>query len=374
MKLFIEPNDILMFRDGKPFSGGDDHFAQGTFPPSPSTVYGALRSHILSTAWPEYDKFAAGDESVPEQVKNEIGTPASIGALTIRQFAIAKKEGDGIEQYFPMPKDIAKEKGKDNGNLYMLKPENILQSKIMTDFPSDLQHLWYPSEKALESVAGFLSQTAMSEYLSGKTPDKWTENKKLYETEERTGIRKNGTKRSVETGGLYSVEYFRLNDNVGFTVEVEGTQLLPPESGMLRLGGDNRTAFYTRAIWNDIPVETIRKKISETGRFKIVLTTPAIFTNGWLPCGIDNKTMEGSLNGIDVKLITACIGKPIGIGGFDLVKGRPKDMKKAVPAGSVYYLELKSGSVDELLSGIWLKSISDEKAQEGFGITLIGGY
>ena len=143
---------------------------------------------------------------------------------------------------------------------------------------------------------------------------------------------------------------------------------------MLRLGGDNRTAFYTRAIWNDIPVETIRKKISETGRFKIVLTTPAIFTNGWLPCGIDNKTMEGSLNGIDVKLITACIGKPIGIGGFDLVKGRPKDMKKAVPAGSVYYLELKSGSVDELLSGIWLKSISDEKAQEGFGITLIGGY
>jgi len=40
----------------------------------------------------------------------------------------------------------------------------------------------------------------------------------------------------------------------------------------------------------------------------------------------------------------------------------------------VYYLELKSGSVDELFKGIWLKSISDEKAQEGFGITLIGGF
>src|SRR3972149_8865998 len=245
----------------------------------------------------------------------------------IKQFAIAKKEGDSVEQYFPMPKDIAKEKGKDNDNLYMLKPENILQSKIMTDFPSGLQHPWYPSENALEAVAGFLSQTAMSEYLSGKTPDQWTENKKLYETEKRTGICKSRTKRSVETGGLYSVEYFRLNDNTGFTVEVEGTQLLPPKSGLLRLGGDNRTAFYSKAIWNDIPVETIKKRISETGRFKAVLTTPAIFTNGWIPSGIANKTMTGFLNSIEIKLITACIGKPIGIGGFDLVKGRPKDMK-----------------------------------------------
>ncbi|MFN3533317.1 MAG: type III-B CRISPR module-associated Cmr3 family protein, partial [Candidatus Brocadia sp.] len=32
MKIFIEPNDVLMFRDGKPFSGGDDHYARSTFP------------------------------------------------------------------------------------------------------------------------------------------------------------------------------------------------------------------------------------------------------------------------------------------------------------------------------------------------------
>ncbi|MBI5194652.1 MAG: type III-B CRISPR module-associated protein Cmr3 [Nitrospirae bacterium] len=374
MRLFIEPNDILMFRDGRPFSGGDDYFARGTFPPPPSTVYGALRSHILSTSWPEYNKFALGNDTIPEQVKNEIGTSTSIGNLAIRQFVVAKKEGNGVVQYFPMPKDVAKEKGEENNDLHVLNPDDKLQGHIMTDLPTGLQHLWYPSEKALESVTGFMSNLMMAEYLSGKTPDKWTANKELYETEERTGIRKNRPKRSVEEGGLYSVEYFRLNKDVGFSVEVEGTQLLPPESGMLRLGGDNRTAFYSKAAWNNIPVETIKKKVSETGRFKIVLTTPAIFTNGWLPCGIDNKTMEGSLNGIEIKLITACIGKPIGIGGFDLVKGRPKDMKKAVPAGSVYYLELKSGSLDELFNGMWLKSISDEKAQEGFGITLIGGY
>lgn len=375
MRIFIEPNDVLMFRDGKPFSGGDDHFARGTFPPPPSTVYGALRSHILSTAWPEYGKFASDYELIPEHVKKEVGTPAENGCLTIRQFTVAKKKDGYIQQYFPMPRDTAIEKGKGNGNLYVLKPDDKLHGKIMTDLPEGLQHMWCPSEKVLESVTGFLSQTAMSIYLSGEIPDKWTENKKLYETEDRTGVRKNRTKRSVETGGLYSVEYFRLNDNVGFTVEVEGTQLLPPESGMLRLGGDNRTALYTKAAWDyDIPVEDIKKKVSETGRFKIVLTTPAIFTNGWLPGGIDSNTRNGSLNGVEVTLISACIGKPIGIGGFDLVKGRPKDMKKAVPAGSVYYLELNDSSVDELFNGIWLKSISDEKVREGFGLSLIGGY
>lgn len=375
MRLFIEPNDILMFRDGKPFSGGDDHFARGTFPPPPSTFYGALRSHILSTAWPEYGKFASEHDLIPDHVKIEIGTPTSNGALTIGQFGIAKRERDCIEQYFPMPKDVAKEKGEENSNLHVLNPNDKLQGKIITDLPAGLQHLWYPSEKALESVTGFLSHAMMSEYLSGNTPDKWTENKKLFETEERTGIRKNRTKRSVEEGGLYSVEYFRLNDNVGFTVEVEGTQLLPHESGMLRLGGDNRTAFYSKAIWTDIPDETIKKKISDTDRFKIVLTTPAIFTNGWLPRSIDSNTMNGNINGIAVKLISASIGKPIGIGGFDLVKGRPKDMKKAVPAGSVYYFELSSGSsVDKLFCKVWFKSISDEKAQEGFGLSLIGGY
>lgn len=374
MRLFIEPNDILMFRDGKPFAGGDDHFARGGFPPPPSTVYGALRSHILSTAWPEFNTFADPKGEIPKHVKEAIGTPTENGSLTIKQFAVAEKGDNSLHQYYPMPKDIAKEKGEGNSGLYVLKPDDKLQGKIMTDLPTGLQHLWYSSENALESAGGFLPQTEMSKYLTGKTPDNWTESKRLYETEERTGIRKSRATRSVETGGLYSVEYFRLAENVGFAVEVEGTELLPSESGMLRLGGDTRTAYYRKAVWDDISVDAIKGKISETGRFKIILTTPAIFTNGWLPSDIDSKTMEGAFSGITVKMTAACIGKPIGIGGFDLVKRMPKAMKRAVPAGSVYYFELKGGSVDELFNKLWLNTISDERAQEGFGISLIGGY
>lgn len=372
MKIFIEPNDVLMFRDGKPFSGGDDHFARGSFPPPPSTIYGALRSHILSIESGQFDTFKNEPNRISKEITDEIGTPAENGTLNIRQFAIAKKNGKGIEQYFPMPRDIGKDKGKENSRLYILMPNNKLQDTIMSDLPSGLQYLWYPTEDALESVSGFLSSAEMGKYLMCDTP-KATDADKIFKTEERTGIGKSRITRSVETGRLYSVEYFRLNENCGFAVEVENTNLLP-KSGMLRLGGDNRSTKYSTVSWEDIPFAPIKKKISESKRFKLILTTPSIFANGWLPKDINDKTMEGSINGIASRLVSACIGKPVSVGGFDIAKGMPKVINNAVPAGSVYYFELKDGNVDDLFKNIWLNSISDEKSQEGFGITLIGGY
>lgn len=373
MKLFIEPNDVLMFRDGRPFAGGDDHFARGIFPPSPATIYGALRSHILSNHWSEFDKFKNDQGQIREDVKREIGTPGALGSLTLCQFTLARKNGNGVEQMFPMPKDVVKEKGVEDGKPCILTPINLSSSKTITDLPDGLSNMWNPTEKPMEAASGFLSSKEMGEYLLGKSPSERTPLDKLFVTEERTGIQKSRKTRSVETGRLYSVEYFRLSENSGFAVEVENTKLLP-ESGILRLGGDNRSARYSSGAWKEIQVDEIKNKIAETKRFKLALTTPAIFKNGWLPEGIDSNTMQGQINGVEVKLISACIGKPVGIGGYDFVKNHPKVMKKAVPAGSVYYFELKEDNGGSLFEKLWLKSISDERAQEGFGITLIGGF
>lgn len=373
MKLFIEPNDVLMFRDGRPFAGGDDHFARGIFPPSPATIYGALRSHILSNHWSEFDKFKNDQGQIREDVKREIGTPGALGSLTLCQFTLARKNGNGVEQMFPMPKDVVKEKGVEDGKPCILTPINLSSSKTITDLPDGLSNMWNPTEKPMEAASGFLSSKEMGEYLLGKSPSERTPLDKLFVTEERTGIQKSRKTRSVETGRLYTVEYFRLSENSGFVVEVENTNLLPP-SGILRLGGDNRSARYASESWTEISVEPIKKKITETKRFKLMLTTPAIFNKGWLPDWINADTKQGQINGINVKLTGACIGKPIGIGGYDFVKNQPKVMKKAVPAGSVYYFELIEGDVDSLFKNVWLKSISDERTQEGFGITLIGGY
>jgi len=371
MKIFMEPNDVLMFRDGRPFAGGDDHFARGIFPPSPATIYGALRSHILSNESGEFDTYKGNTSMIAGEITREIGTPGQLGSLLIRQFTPAGRNADGLVQFFPMPKDVVKEKGGKE-RLHMLSPMDLSGSRTVTDLPEGLSGMWMKSEEAMEAVRGFLSSEEMERCLLGETP-RPTEPEKLFRTEERTGIGKSRVTRSVETGRLYSVEYFRLADGAGFAVEVEGTRLLPG-SGMMRLGGDHRSIKYETSSWRDIEVEPVKKMIADRRRFKFVLTTPAIFRQGWLPGWINPETKKGDINGVRVKLTGACVGRPVGIGGYDLIKNMPKEMKKAVPAGSVYFFEIKEGDPGNLFEMLWLKSISEEKSREGFGITLIGGY
>jgi CRISPR-associated protein Cmr3 len=243
--------------------------------------------------------------------------------------------------------------------------------RIITDLPGNLSSPWHRSEKVLTGPQGFLSTEEMKTYLSGNAPGKVKPDSELYKVEDRTGIRKNRSRRSVEDGGLYTVSYFRLKRGIGFSFDVTGTGMLLQE-GILRLGGDHRSAMYSRAEWRDPTGEDVKAKIIEDKRFKLALTTPAIFKNGWLPGGIDSNSMEGTINGVQVRLLGACIGKPVGIGGFDMVKRLPKPMKKAVPAGSVYYFELK-GDTGNIFDNLHLQSISDDKSQEGFGISVIGG-
>lgn len=373
MRIFIEPNDVLMFRDGRPFSGGDDHFARGACPPPPSTLYGAIRSYILSLKWSEFESFSTSGQNIPDDIMKEIGLPNKPGILTLKHFLLAKKGVAGVEPFYPMPKDISWQKSNGKKKMFILSPQELTGINIKTDMPQGLIYMWYPTQEALEQSSGFLSSSDMEQYLLGKTQQNYIHQKDIFDLEERTGIRKNKLARSVEKGGLYSVGYFRFQRDTGFIANIEGVQSMPKQ-GILRLGGDHRSARYVETTWNDIPLEPIKKMVETNKRFKIVLISPAIFSNGWLPGGINPQTMEGQIGGVNVKLISACVSRPIGIGGFDMAKKMPKVMKKAVPAGSVYLFEAKEDNITKLFETVWLNSISDERPQEGFGISLIGGY
>ena len=47
MQLFLEAVDVWLFRDGRPFDAGQDHSAVSRFPPYPTVIQGAIRSHHL---------------------------------------------------------------------------------------------------------------------------------------------------------------------------------------------------------------------------------------------------------------------------------------------------------------------------------------
>ena len=158
---------------------------------------------------------------------------------------------------------------------------------------------------------------------------------------------------------------------LSFLVEFDGLGL--PEKGLLKLGGEGKAVSYANI--NSLH-EIVCPDISN--QFKLVLTTPAFFKNGWLPSWIDEKTLQGELKGIKLKLLVAAVGKPQYIGGWDMKNNRPKPMRKAVPAGSVYYFEILDDDIDgSKLQEIHGTAISDnwddiDYQSQGYGIAYLG--
>lgn len=361
MRIFIEPLDVMLFRDGKPFSAGEDVIAASIFPPSPSTFYGAIRTMILTQ-----QNFAFQTRG---QIKNKQNFINQIDSLTKDLCIIGPFIADeSYFEYFPLPKDVIQIKGEDK--YAQLKPSSLLNLK------SDLSTnpLWIKTryDEYIEEGKGFISDSELKRYLEGKGVSQPIEPDEIFQREDRVGIKKSSSTKTTEEGFFYIVEYIRLNSQngfSGFTLDIESNTELP-EEGFLRLGGEARGASYKKIpdrAWSD---DAIKEMVNKTRLFKLYLLTPSIFNEGW----IAEWMLKGEKDGLRFRLVSACVGKPIHIGGFDIVEDKPKPMRKAVPAGSVYFFELVDGEVGELFKAFQFKSISDEKQNEGFGITLVGGW
>ncbi|HDN19716.1 MAG TPA: hypothetical protein ENF46_01300, partial [Candidatus Acetothermia bacterium] len=108
-QIFVEPVDVLLFRDGRPFTAGEDHRARSMFPPTPFTMQGMLRSKILFESGVSPTDYA-GDSPSPtaQRLRELIGTPRkSYGKLRLRGPFVARKgDDDSLTRYFPMPADV----------------------------------------------------------------------------------------------------------------------------------------------------------------------------------------------------------------------------------------------------------------------------
>lgn len=152
-----------------------------------------------------------------------------------------------------------------------------------------------------------------------------------------------------------------VRPKVKFIIEFHNLDL--QNDGFFKIGAESKAAHYKTSSKNEVKLPEIK------GDFlKLYLTTPAIFKKGSIPEFISN----GSYEGLSFELLTMAIGKPVFIGGFDMKIGKPKPMKKAVPAGSVYYL--KCDKAKELAIKLHSKSISEINPEQGFGICYCGTF
>ncbi len=377
MILKINALDTLFFRDGKPFSMGDDSFAQGIFPPPPSVIYGALRSAYFANDMQEFTnlKLHNTDSSLNIKVNGF--------AYLVEETFWSNKEVQN-QIYYPAPLDLVQTEEEEKANEAHLntncysKNEDYYSSSPLSNIIAHQEQV-----EGLENA--IIDIEKMQEYLNGDT--KFTDIRKLSDyilPEHKVGNGLENATRKTEDGKLYQLKMNRFvawkkddEKNIAtknFSLLVDTTYETQSNT-LLKLGAEGKTVVaneFEKSIVLQVPNPTITAK--KDTYFKLYFSSPTIFkNNGAIPDFINPTTLKGTFDGIELELVTAFVGKYIPIGGFDLNQNKPKMMYKAVPAGSVYYFKLLADTTSEkIITTFHNQKLSTVGSDEGFGLAYVG--
>ncbi|MBE3551068.1 MAG: hypothetical protein IMX03_07590 [Brockia lithotrophica] len=202
----------------------------------------------------------------------------------------------------------------------------------------------------------------------------------------------------------------------GLAAAVSSTAL-PPDRSLppwLRLGGENRPwrAELSRDAWSplsDQVEEEVIRCIEETGVARLILLTPAIWERGDRPKHYDPVTRrlalgryvrpanasleagqeeervekepekettknEAEPSAPEVEVLAVATGRPLLVGGWDIVRNRPKPRLPAVPAGTVLVVRVPEGQARMLAKAVCAAALTDDLSWEGYGFVTVGAY
>jgi CRISPR-associated protein Cmr3 len=342
------------------------------FPPLPTVMQGVLRSHHLAVRNVDVSDIA--------QVSKEVGETGKLpDGWVFRGPSVARRDANGnIERFYPLPLDAQL-----IGDEYRAAEPPKWQDAI-----TDLQDK-YPGLFLIDSPQGKLEKESGADlwvsdhdlncYLEKGCLSKGRVNTSqcFFEAESRLGIERDNRTRSTRTGMLYETEFVRLHRNVGLYVEADGIGGWP-NRGVLGIGGESRAGIYHNQT--TLSHEGISTRIGN--RFKVVFLSPTYLDRGWTAS--DWSKLLGTTS---AEFKGAAVGKPIVAGGFDLANKQHKPSYRFVPAGSVYFFELKGEGADDVIlkshalshtpkqkDGQFPRFSDDFFARIGFGQYAIGGW
>lgn len=343
LHLHIDPVDTLMFRDGRPFNQLDEgaSVAVSVFPPYPPTIVGAVRAALWGgkRAWPK-DKLGDGTNWFePEALGNlAFGAP-----LLIRQVGVAVDGGQGMpafEPVFPLPAHVIW-KSKKKNTFVRLAPGPAVQCDLnaaqglepvaLPCAPTDA-----PEARPAEGV--WVNRAGMAEILAGRVPNTGKHlirSTHLWRTEPRVGIGINQNTRTTSNAQLYMASHIRLQHGVRLHVELNGWPGSDFVKTLRPLAGEHRMALIEQGVAVALPDAPTGYP---GGRYCVIQLSPMVL-----------KTMPKPgepLEGLPGKLVSACLGKPVPIGGWDSrpEKRLPLPLRLAVPTGSVWFMQCDDGN------------------------------
>lgn len=373
--LFLEPLDVLYLRGNHLFDGAGAHGA-ALMPPWPSLAAGAIRSRMLVDH--QVDLAAFAKNSAPEgPLGKSLGTPQNPGTFQVTSFTLARQNDTEIEPLFPLPADVV---APVEGQLQYLQP-TPLHPALQSSF-----HLPQCPLLAVDSpskpIGGlWLNRAGLQAYLAGTDLDfnrHCIRQTDIWKSDYRLGIALDSEKQTAAEGQIYTAETVAMQKNYGFLTTVSGSDGLLPQDGLVRFGGDGRGAQVSSC--NPRWPQTDWERIAREKRFRVVLTTPGIFAEGWrLPgCADDGRLWQG--DGFSACLQSACVSRGEVVSGWDIAARSPKRAMRVVPSGAVYHFSDFTGDISALqkltAQGLW-PLISDKDATrqaEGFNNIMIAAW
>lgn len=346
MKIYLEPQETLHFRNGRPFNAGEVGYAESIFPPTPETLQGVIRA-LIASHWDSKrtmaEVFQAGSDLV-----QRIGNSSSYGRFRITDIALAHRIGTTIDPLYPVPAHILMEEKTER--LFLLKPDD--GGSTISNMPPHMRYLVIEGKPKykLEDAHGWLTSHDLDTAINAKTSTQLEDitvvkESDVFEREFRVGIGIDSSRKAVEEGLLYSMQMLRMKkayrsseESYGFLIEMyiaqenalaeekDDTQRIYDalkEGGWATMGGERRAVGFQA-------FDTPAPRVSSLDGNLLYLATPAVFSDGWKP--------DGSL----ASLIAAAVPRYEPIGGWRLDPGSSggggaKEMHRCVPAGSVYF-------------------------------------
>lgn len=370
----ILPRDPLIFRDGRPFTAIPGERSKSLEFPHPSTIAGAVRTLAGTDAGGHFDA------SLISELKQ----------IRVRgPFLVEVNEQYEIEEwFFPAPADALLVRRNGGVSRISLSPLNMPPGAKI-----DLHGLFLVGpaqnikEKPLSNPTRYWTWTELLDWLKKAKDDQEFTGKLGIQgltRETRTHVSIAPQTQSALMGALFqtsSLEFAYLKHGEDEKPQLNQLRYLALAldteasltEGLSSLGGERRVVRWKHIQGStpDCP-DTIKEAIIAHAHCRLILATPAYFTDGYLPSRLRNDF------GIKVEIQAVAVPRYQTVSGWDYEKKKPKPTRRLVPAGSVFFLKLigSQKAIKDFIEAVWLKSISDDLQfhRDGFGLALLGTW
>lgn len=366
--LVLHPLDTLFFRDGRPYNQDDPGQVEATslFPPYPPTVVGAVRAAAArAMGWPgsAWDTPALGD-GVDWQAGDE-----SLGRMRFSGPYILRNG----EPLYPAPLNVVA--GKDEGGADLITYLAPSGKALDTDIGAVRLPAPIKTGRGFKTLEGlWLDAKAMALALSGTelTSDQMVHGSHLSQVEPRIGIQRDTTRRTTAERALYAAGHVRPVQDVTLAIEVEALPDIAIRGNLASLGGEGRSVWIEQ---RDDEIQLPRAPDLAPGqdgalRYTVVLITPADLDDKWPGPGERLAGPTGEV--LPGKIVSACAGRAVMVGGWDGAARRPLPLRPLIPAGSVWFLEAMAEEAEAVRS--WHGRAIGRSTGWGFGRVLIGRW